>query len=356
MTTGAPESEQRARPSNDWKAALHVLGTAAAAKFNGNGTLSNNYDGDVLTLSSFIDAFRFAPQATFGILMATCAKENAFERKEQHPTDGWETTMPNADAVGNIINRTNQYRSLDEYEQHVRALRDGNFMAGFGARKNGTADDNHDNSLEENIVWILAGNIRGESIRLVEEGMRSRVRLYPKSRIILVDNDSPKGEAEKLRMLVEVIPGNHSYVRNPPPSSFEQGAYHAGLEQLMAEVPHPPENEHVVFTQATTVLLRQLPFGGKFFQPGCDIRPLYPPCCESLVTPPCDQSEQMEWIPKVNPFSWPDSCNELCPDGKCAIEFMNSFGAYKDRICGKRPAQGIMHASMITTGLSLIHI
>ena len=128
--------------------------------------------------------------------------------------------------------------------------------------------------------------------------MRSRVRLYPKSRIILVDNDSPTREAVKLHALVETVPGNHSYVHNPPPSLYEPGAYYSGIKQLLSTVLDPPENEIVVFTQATTILLRQLPLEG-IFEPGCDIRPMYPQCCGKLETPPCNESEQIGWASEV---------------------------------------------------------
>ena len=148
------------------------------------------------------------------------------------------------------------------------------------------------------MVWILAGHIQGEAIRYAEEAMRSRTRLYPKSRIILVDNDSPLPMRQALSSLVDTIPGNHSYVYNPPPSLYEQGAYHSGLKQLRSIVPHPPRNELVVFTQATTVIMRPLPLDG-IFEPGCDIQPLYSACCGSLVTPPCNESEQIDWSPKV---------------------------------------------------------
>ena len=97
----------------------------------------------------------------------------------------------------------------------------------------------------------------------------------------------------------KTIPGeNHSYDHNPPPSTFEQGAFHSGLKELISTAPSPSENELVVFTQATTVLLRPLPLED-IFQPGCGIRPIYQPCCQAIPTPPCNETEQKDWVPRV---------------------------------------------------------
>ena len=308
---------------NDWRAALRTMGAVADA--SGNEEVLNSDQAqshflskkgnDVVTFSSFIDAFRFAPQATFGTLLATCTK--AFENEELPGTLLRSNT--NSSTVSFITHVTNtsevkaQVSQLKVYEQYLQStiqappLLTDDFTQRFlgSSRNNGTNGaavdkDIHFTSGGENIVWILAGHINGEAVRYAEEAMHSRMRLYPKSRIILVDNGSPSNEAEKLRELVKkTIPGeNHSYVHNPPPSTFEQGAFHSGLKELISTAPSPSENELVVFTQATTVLLRPLPLED-IFQPGCGIRPIYQPCCQAIPTPPCNETEQKDWVPRV---------------------------------------------------------
>ena len=202
---------------NDWRAALRTMGAVADA--SGNEEVLNSDQAqshflskkgnDVVTFSSFIDAFRFAPQATFGTLLATCTK--AFENEELPGTLLRSNT--NSSTVSFITHVTNtsevkaQVSQLKVYEQHLQStirappLLTDDFTQRFlgSSRNNGTHGaavdkDIHFTSGGENIVWILAGHINGEAVRYAEEAMHSRMRLYPKSRIILVDNGSPSNE------------------------------------------------------------------------------------------------------------------------------------------------------------------
>ena len=99
-------------PSKDWRAALRVMAAAAASRdteMADNDKFQTADEKDVVMFPSFIDAYRFAPQATFGAIMATCTK--AFENEEV-PSDGTSSVE---------YRRTSGQAASQSYEQQLRS-------------------------------------------------------------------------------------------------------------------------------------------------------------------------------------------------------------------------------------------